>query len=61
MRLGILSGYYPGFRFNSAINHKAYADRHGYRYIYNFTPEAGAVKYFFKVRTRSLQVQQSGL
>lgn len=51
MKIGIISGYHPGFRFNSPINHKAYADTHGYSYIYNFTPEARGGGYFFKVET----------
>ena len=51
MRIGIISGYYPGFRLDSPINHKVYADRHGYGYVYNFTPERCSGGYFFKVRT----------
>ncbi len=51
VRIGILSGYYPGLRFESPINHKLYADYHGYSYIYNFTPECDQRKYFFKIET----------
>lgn len=51
MRLGILSGYWPGLRFTSFVNHKAYADRWGYHYVFNSTPERETRKYFHKVET----------
>src|SRR5829696_2931709 len=51
MKIGILSGYYPGFRFESFVNHRAYADRHGYSYIYNFQSEEPLKKYMHKVAT----------
>jgi hypothetical protein len=52
MKIGILSGYHPNFRFESPINHKAYADTHGHYYIYNFTPERHRQrKFFFKIQT----------
>lgn len=51
MRLGILSGYWPGQRFTSYVNHKAYADTWGYHYIFNSTPEHETRKYFHKVET----------
>jgi hypothetical protein len=51
MKLGIVSGFYPGFRVESAINHKAYADKHGYHYIYNFTPERDPRYIFYKIET----------
>ena len=50
-RIGIISGYYPGERFNSQINHKAYADYHGYYYIFNSSPERDSRNYFRKIET----------
>lgn len=51
MQLGILSGHYPGVRFNSQINHKCYADQHGYHYIFNGSPERDRRRYFSKIET----------
>lgn len=51
MKLGILSGHYPGVRFNSQINHKCYADCHGYQYIFNSSPERDRRRYFSKIET----------
>lgn len=51
MKLGILSGHYPGVRFNSQINHKCYADSHGYHYIFNGSPEPDRRRYFSKIET----------
>ena len=50
-RIGIISGYYPGLRFNSQVNHKAYADLHGYWYIFNSSPERDPRSYFRKIET----------
>jgi hypothetical protein len=51
MKLGIISGFYPGFRFESPVNHKAYADVHGYHYVYNHTPERHPHFLYYKVET----------
>ncbi|MEX0671138.1 MAG: hypothetical protein WD060_11845 [Pirellulales bacterium] len=51
MKLGILSGHYPGVRFNSQINHKCYADCHGYHSIFNGSPERDRRRYFSKIET----------
>ena len=51
MKLGILSSYYPGGRFDSQINHRAYADRHGYYQIFNGAPEKDGRGYFHKIQT----------
>lgn len=51
MNVGVISGYYPALRFNSQVNHKLYADRHGYRYIFNGGPERDPRMYFRKLET----------
>lgn len=51
MRIGILSSYYPGARFDSQVNHRAYADRHGYHHIFNSGPEPDGRGYFHKIQT----------
>lgn len=51
MTLGILSGHYPGVRFASQINHKCYADSHGYHYVFNGSPERDRRRYFRKIET----------
>lgn len=51
MNLGIVSGYHPGLRFNSQVNHKAYADFHGYHYVFNGSPERDSRNYFRKIET----------
>lgn len=51
MTIGILSGHYPGLRFNSQVNHKLYADRHDYRYVFNGAPERDRRLYFRKLET----------
>lgn len=51
LKIGILSAYWPGMRFASYINHKAYADNWGYYYIFNSTPERDTRKYFHKIET----------
>jgi hypothetical protein len=33
MKLGIISGHYPGRRFNSHVNHSLYSELHGYYYV----------------------------
>jgi hypothetical protein len=43
--LAILSGRFPPTRFSSAVNHKAYAERHGYTYIHANWP-TGAMNPF---------------
>lgn len=48
-RIGILSGYYPGTRFNSQANHRLYAERHGYRYIFDSTPRFDRRTYMRKM------------
>lgn len=48
-RIGILSGYYPGLRFNSPVNHRLYASRHGYRYIFDSTPRFDKRTYMRKL------------
>lgn len=49
MKLGIISGYYPGQRFGSPVNHQAYADFHGYNYIFSSNPEMDRRHYFRKI------------
>lgn len=51
MKLGILSGHYPGIRFNSQINHRCYADCHGYHALFNGAPERDRRRYFRKIET----------
>ncbi|CAM4263137.1 hypothetical protein COAQ111491_13785 [Comamonas aquatilis] len=48
-RIGILSGYYPGTRFNSQVNHRLYASRYGYRYIFDSTPRFDKRTYMRKL------------
>jgi galactosyl transferase GMA12/MNN10 family len=48
-RIGILSGYYPGTRFNSQVNHRLYAHRHGYRYVFDPTPRFDPRTYMRKL------------
>lgn len=48
-RVGILSGYYPGIRFNSQVNHRLYAHQHGYRYIFDGTPRFDKRTYMRKL------------
>lgn len=48
-KIGILSGYYPGLRFNSQVNHRLYASRHGYRYIFDSTPRFDPRTYMRKL------------
>ena len=50
-RVGILSGYYPGTRLNSQVNHKAYADAHGYNYIFNASAEKDPRPFYRKFET----------
>jgi hypothetical protein len=47
--IGILSGYYPGMRFNSPVNHRLYARQHGYRYIFDSTPRFDKRTYMRKL------------
>ena len=49
LRIGILSGYYPGARFNSALNHRLYAHRHGYHYIFDSGPRFDPRTYMRKL------------
>lgn len=49
VRLGVISGYYPGRRFNSYINHVAYCDQHGYHYIDASFPGAHSRPHFRKL------------
>lgn len=49
LRIGILSGYYPGARFNSAFNHRLYAHRHGYHYIFDSGPRFDSRTYMRKL------------
>ena len=49
--LGIISGYYPGVRFGSQVNHQTYADQHGYHYVYNGAPPRRARSFFTKIET----------
>lgn len=46
----ILSGHYPGSSFNSIMNHRAYADVHGYCYINCAWPTKEDNPYFNKLR-----------
>jgi galactosyl transferase GMA12/MNN10 family len=48
-RIGVLSGYYPGTRFNSPVNHRLYARQHGYRYIFDSTPRFDKRTYMRKL------------
>jgi hypothetical protein len=48
-RIGILSGYYPGMRFNSPVNHRLYARQHSYRYIFDSTPRFDKRTYMRKL------------
>ncbi len=48
-KVGIISGRYPLTRFNSAINHKVYADRFGYTYIHCNWPTQTKNPYFNKI------------
>lgn len=48
-RLGVVSGFYPGRRFNSHVNHAAYCQAHGYHYIDASSPGCDSRRYFRKV------------
>ena len=49
LKIGILSGYYPGTRFNSQVNHRIYASHHGYYYIFDSSPRFDKRKYIRKL------------
>lgn len=49
MKVCILSGRYPATSFNSAINHRIYADRHNYVYIHCNWPNKIKNPYLNKV------------
>lgn len=49
MRLGVISGFYPGRRFNSHVNHAAYCRAHGYYYIDASGPGQDPRRYFRKL------------
>ncbi len=51
MKIGIISGFYPRERFNSQVNHRIYADIHGYYHVFNSAPEKDRRLYFRKIET----------
>lgn len=48
-RIAIVSGRNPPTRFESYVNHRAYADRHGYRYIHCNWPTKSNSRYYNKI------------
>ena len=48
-RIGIISGRFPESKFHSQINHKLYADKHGYTYIHCNFPTRAINPYMNKV------------
>lgn len=53
-RIGVISGYYPGRRFDSHINHLGYCRRHGYTYIDASWPGEHARPHFRKIEVLQL-------
>lgn len=49
MKLGVVSGFYPGRRFNSHVNHQAYCHTHGYYYIDASAPGVDRRRFFRKI------------
>jgi hypothetical protein len=49
MKLGVISGFYPGRRFNSYINHSIYCALHGYYYVDASFPGRHVKPYFWKL------------
>lgn len=49
MKLGVVSGFYPGRRFNSHVNHAAYCHAHGYYYIDASQPGFDRRRFFRKI------------
>jgi hypothetical protein len=48
--LAILSGRFPATRFGSSVNHKAYAEKHGYTYIHANWPTGAMNPFLNKVK-----------
>ena len=48
-RIAIISGRYPESKFSAATNHKAYADRFNFSYIYCNWPTKNKNRYFNKI------------
>ncbi len=53
MKLGVVSGFYPGRRFNSHVNHAAYCHAHGYYYIDASQPGFDRRRFFRKIEVIS--------
>lgn len=49
LRMGVISGFFPGRRLNSHINHSAYCRAHGYYYIDASHPGTHPRPYFRKI------------
>lgn len=49
MKVGIISGRYPQTSFDSIINHKLYAQHHGYEYIHCAWPTIEKNRYLNKI------------
>lgn len=49
IRIAIVSGRYPASQFASHINHRVYADKHGYTYIHCNWPTRACNPYFNKL------------
>ncbi|MBY0510255.1 MAG: hypothetical protein K2P94_08870 [Rhodospirillaceae bacterium] len=49
MKIGVVSGFYPGRRFNSHVNHAAYCRTHGYYYIDASQPGQDTRRFFRKI------------
>jgi hypothetical protein len=49
VKLCVISGFYPGRRFNSHVNHAAYSHKHGYYCIDASSPSRDPRPYFHKV------------
>lgn len=49
LRIGVISGFFPGRRLNSHVNHSAYCRAHGYFYIDASHPGTHPRPYFRKI------------
>ena len=49
--IGVISGYYPGRRFNSNINHFLYCERNSFTYIDHSYPGLYSSKYMRKIES----------
>ena len=57
-RLVVVSGFYPGRRFASIVNHQAYCARFGYTYVDASSPGRIAKGYFRKIEMLQLHLNR---